>query len=276
MDGLTDWAYKTTLGEDYDPIRQRYGLSRQNVQQAIQTKELDLNVRNQEASILGQQLANARVLAEEFYKQRQRMETDAQLTDAYNELQSARDSVSLADIYRKYPAVQRDEAFKAAYEERKALYGAAASAAVDAAKLGVLGDYNQKMAAPQPPDPKMALAEAVDTSISDTTKGQLQARGLEVPTLADGTIDRAGMNVMRAQLEAEDLAPEERQFVLDKWRMLSKKVNEPASYDPDEVDSAKVEILQLEQLLDPRKRKQRNSTAPSGPSTIPNDDYFQP
>lgn len=279
MSRLTDWAYEQTLGEDYDPIRERYGLSRVNVQRAIQTKELELNVRNQEASILGQQLRNASQMAEESYKLRQRMETDAQLTDAYEALQNANDVRSLTEIYRKFPAVQRHDGFKAAYDERKSLFDSAASAAVDAAKIGALDDFNQRMSGPEPADPKTALAGAVDKSLSDSNEALLEASGMDIPRLPDGSPDRARMNVMRSQLDAERLAPEERQFALDKWRMLNQRVQniaDPAT--PEERESMLNEIGQLENLLDPRKRNQRGTSAPgsAAPSTIPNDDYFQP
>lgn len=275
MSRLTDWAYEQTLGEDYDPIRERYGLSRVNVQRAVETKEMELNARNQEASILGQQLRNASQMAEEFYKQRQRMETDAQLTDAFEALQNANDSRSLAEIYRKFPAVQRHDGFKAAFDERKSLVDSSSSAAVEAAKLGALDDFNQRISGPEPTDPKTALAGALDKSISDSNEALLEASGMDIPRLPDGTPDRARMNVMRSQLEAEKLAPEERQFALDKWRMLSQRVNDPSNMDDDK-EMLKKEISDLENLLDPRKRRNRNAPAATASTTIPNDDYFQP
>jgi hypothetical protein len=269
---LKDWAFEKS---GYDPIRARYGISKDNVRRAVSAKEFELNARSQEATVLGQQLLNASRLAEENYKQRQQIETAAQLTDAYDALQNANDPKSITDIYRRFPAVRRSDEFNAAYEERKSLLDTTATAAIDAAKLGALSDFNRRMSGPEAADPKTALAGAVDKSISDTNEATLAASGVDIPRLPDGTPDRASMGVVRAQLEAERLAPEERQFALDKWRMLNQRAADPQVLDEDKANLL-TEISELETLLDPRKRRNRNAPTPSVPTTIPNDSYFEP
>jgi hypothetical protein len=272
-----------------DPVRARYGTSSADVRRAVQQKELDLNIRNQEASILGQQLRNASMAAEANYKLRQQAETDAQLADAYGQLGNVNDLGSLAKINERFPAAQRDEGYKAAYAERKALLDNYEASRLEASKLGALDAFERKVNPPQvalggslnatpavPLDPRRALAEVVDETIAASNVGQLKARGVEVPVRPDGAPDREAMTALSAEMEADRLEPEERQFALDKWRMLARNVSD-ISYgwsSDQEKQNAINEMQNLEGLLDPRKRRQRAPGASPSPSTIPSDDYF--
>jgi hypothetical protein len=274
-----------------DPVRARYGTSSADVRRAVEQKELDLNIRNQEASILSQQLGSARMAAETNYKLRQQVETDAQLSDAYEQLGNANDLTSLTKIGERFPAAQRDEAFRSSYADRRAMLESYETSRLEASKLGALDAFERRVNPPQvvlggsqtsapttPMDPRRALAEAVDETIATSTEGQLKARGVEVPRLPDGTPDRATMATLRAEMDADRLAPEERQFALDKWRMLARNVSDIAyGWSSDqEKQNAIQEMKDLEDLLDPRKRSQRAPGAAPAPSTTPNDDYFAP
>jgi hypothetical protein len=274
-----------------DPVRARYGTTSADVRRAVQQKELDLNIRNQEASILSQQLSGARTAAETNYKLRQQAETDAQVADAVEQLGGANDLTSLTRIAERFPAAQRDEAFRNLFTERKVMLDNYESSRLEASKLGALDAFERRVNPPQvalggsqtaapatPMDPRRALAQAVDETIATSTEGQLKARGVEVPRLPDGTPDRASMATLRAEMDADRLEPEERQFALDKWRMLARNVSD-ISYgwsSDQEKQNAVQEMRDLEDLLDPRKRRQRAPGATPPPSTIPNDDYFAP
>jgi hypothetical protein len=274
-----------------DPVRARYGTSSADVRRAVEQKELDLNIRNQEASILSQQLGSARMAAETNYKLRQQVETDAQLSDAYEQLGNANDLTSLTKISERFPAAQRDEAFRSSYADRRAMLESYETSRLEASKLGALDAFERRVNPPpvalggslnatpaEPMDPRRALAEAVDETIATSTEGQLKARGVEVPRLPDGTPDRATMATLRAEMGADRLEPEERQFALDKWRMLARNVSD-INYgwsSDQEKQNAIQEMKDLEDLLDPRKRSQRAPGAAPAPSTIPNDDYFTP
>jgi hypothetical protein len=294
---ILDRAYERRSTFDFsdeygmDPVRARYGTSSADVRRAVEQKELDLNVRNQEASILGQQLRNASVAAEANYKLRQQAETDAQLSDAYEQLGSARDLTSLTKIGEQFPAAQRDEAFRNSYADRKAMLEGFETSRLEASKLGALDAFERRVNPPpvalggslnatpaEPMDPRRALAEAVDETIATSNEGMLRARGVEVPKRPDGTADREAMATLRAEMDADRLEPEERQFALDKWRMLARNVSD-ISYgwsSDQEKQNAMTEMQDLEDLLDPRKRRQRAPGATPPSSTIPNDDYFAP
>jgi len=274
-----------------DPVRARYGTSSADVRRAVQQKELDLSIRNQEASILNQQLSGARIAAETNYKLRQQAETDAQVADAVEQLGEANDLTSLTRIAERFPAAQRDESFRSLYTERKAMLDNYESSRLEASKLGALDAFERKVNPPQvtlsgsidaapatPMDPRQALAETLDETIAASNESQLLARGLEIPKLPDGTPDRAAISALRAEIEADRLAPEERQFALDKWRMLARNTSDINYLWDSEQDkqAAMKEMKDLEDLLDPRKKRQRAPGATPAPSTIPNDDYFAP
>jgi hypothetical protein len=283
-------AFDFTDEYGMDPVQARYGTSRADVRRALADKSVELDVRSQEASILHSQLANAKLAAEENYKIRQRLETDAQLTDAYDLLGRANDLTSLTKINERFPAVQRDEGFKSAYAERKSLLENYETSRLEASKLGALDAFERKVNPPpvalggsldatpaEPMDPRRALAEAVDETIATSNEGVLRARGVDLPKRPDGSVDREAISALRAEMEADRLEPEERQFALDKWRMLARSVGDVHSMmNDEEKQSALQEMEALEGLLDPRKRRQRAPGAAPAPSTIPNDDYFAP
>jgi hypothetical protein len=294
---MLDRAYERRSAFDFsdeygmDPVRARYGTSSADVRRAVEQKELDLNVRNQEASILGQQLRNASVAAEANYKLRQQAETDAQVADAFEQLSSANDMTSLTRIGEKFPAAQRDERFRNLYSERKSMLESYETSRLEASKLGALDAFERLVNPPrvvlggsvdatpaEPMDPRRALAEAVDETIATANEGQLKARGVEIPRLPDGSPDRATMATLRAEMDADKLQPEERQFALDKWRMLARNLSElNFNWNSEqEKQDAMREMQDLEDLLDPRKRRQRAPGAAPATTTIPNDDYFTP
>jgi hypothetical protein len=293
---ILDRAYARKSAFDFsdqygvDPVRARYGTSSADTRRAIEQKELDLNVRNQEASILGQQLRNASDAAVTNYKLRQQAETDAQVADAFEQLSNANDLTSLTRIAEKFPAAQRDERFRNLYSERKGMLDSYETSRLEASKLGALDAFERRVNPPQvtlggsqpstpvePMDPRRALAEAVDETIATSNEGRLKARGVDIPRLPDGTVDREAMAALRAEMDADRLEPEERQFALDKWRMLARNIADGASMmTDDEKQNAMREMQDLEDLLDPRKRRQRAPGATPPSSTIPNDDYFTP
>jgi len=275
-----------------DPVRARYGTSSADVRRAVEQKELDLKIRSQEALILGQQLRNASMAAEDNYKIRQQVETDAQVADAYEQLGNANDLRTLTQIAERFPAAQRDQAFRNLFTERKSMLDNYENSRLEASKLGALDAFERKVNPPQvnlggsidaapaaPMDPRQALAETLDETIAASNESQLAARGLEIPKLPDGTPDRAAISTLRAEIEADRLAPEERQFALDKWRMLARNTSDSNYFWNSEQDkqAAMKEMKDLEDLLDPRKRRQRAPGAASASlPTIPTDDYFAP
>lgn len=268
---------------DVDPVRMRYGTSDADVTRATELKEYELTLQNQEAAIMGQRLSNTKLLAEEAYKQRQRMETDAQLTDAYGALGEANTPAALADISVRYAAATRSEDFKNAFAERKALFDSRATAEVEAAKLGVLPQFTENVernGGVDAMDPSRALASAVDSGVERSTRGVLEAAGVEIPMTANGVPDRVAMDSLRAQIDSRQLESEERQFVLEKWKSLTKVLDsevERQLLGADGVAEARRERAALETILDPRSRSARNNARPEAPNPgSPNDDYFAP
>jgi hypothetical protein len=243
-----------------DPVRARYPISSRDVERAAKAKEYELNVLNAEASVVGQQLRNVSLAAEEAYKARQRMETDAQLTDAYGALGNVNDVQSLLEIGRTYSAAYRDEAFKASYDEKKQLLETRSKMALEAAKYGVYPEYRDSAAAAG--SPEEAVAQAVSERESLVSQGTLRGSGYEVPRNPDGSVDRQQLAILRAEQEASTLQQEERRYLLDKWRSLSERKFDPVKQAVEPWSEADDEELRsLENLLDPRRRAAGNNRA---------------
>lgn len=267
-------------GYGSDPIRRRYGIDERDIDRSLRQKQLELKLRGDEATIIGQEVSNNRNLAQQYYETKTRAETEAQLADAYQALSNARSVEDYTSIVKRYPNALRDDGFKTALNTGFDTAKQQNEYVVKAAEIGALRQFDQAVGSGM--QGSRALAEAATQRQEKALEDSLKVRGMEVPRNEDGSVNQDALSLASAELDSQRLEPEERQFVLDKWRMLSKQVADPQYlWNSDEEKSAAMQQMQdLESLLDPRARRKRQSStaapAASGPASVSLDNYFEP
>ncbi len=267
-------------GYGTDPIRRRYGIDERDLERALRQKQLDLKLRSDEAQVIGQEVSNNRQLSEQHYQNKVMAETQAQLADAFQALGNAKSTDDYATIVKKYPYALGDQRFKSQIDLGLQTARQQNEYIMKAAEIGALRQFDSAVQSGM--EGPRALAEAATQRQEKNLESALTVQGMEVPRNEDGTVNQDAVSLAAAELESQKLQPEERQFVLDKWRMLSKQVTDPQYlWNSDEEKSAAMQQMQdLESLLDPRLRKNRQTStaapAANTPASVSLDNYFEP
>lgn len=269
-------AFDFSDGYGADPIQRRYGVSQRDIDRALREKQTQLELRAKESEVVAREVSINSALSKQNYENRLRAETEAQLSDAYQALGQAATADDYATIVKRYPNALRDDAFKSALDTSYQTAQKQHEYVLKAAEVGALRQFDQ-LSQTGTPAPR-ALAEAVTRKRDQDLVSELAVRGVDVPREEDGSLDPEVASMAQAKRESEKLMPEERQFVLDKWRQLQRQITDPLTeWESDEAkQSALSQMQDLETFLNPMNRLSRpNNGQATQPTTIPTDNYFQ-
>ena len=191
-------AYDFNDEFNVDPVRMRYGTTIMDARRTTSLKEMELDLRNQQANIFGQQLRNASLLAEEGYKLRQRMETDAQLTDAYEALGEAKTPEQMQQLRENFSLAFRDEVFSNNFTSKEQNIGKNELLRAKAAEAGKLLEFDSALSSGQSASNAalnlVSAAASEENQAIQSLKSSLPTAmsAAEVDSLAAGTSKFAG------------------------------------------------------------------------------------